>query len=107
MSTKIITHDECLDHVTPSGHPEQVARLEHVLKALAPLGLETLTAPLAPDDDLLRCHPQTHINALRAAVAARWLEPFGCGHPYVPWHADSGFEGGGWCASGGGYGDER
>ena len=29
-------------HVNPQGHPEQVARLEYVLKALAPLGLETV-----------------------------------------------------------------
>lgn len=68
MSTKIITHDDCLDHVNPQGHPEQLARLEYVLKALAPLGLETVSAPLAPDDDLLRCHPQSHITALRAAA---------------------------------------
>ena len=68
MSTKIITHDDCMDHVNPPGHPEQVARLEHVLRALAPLGLDRVTAPLAPDDDLLRCHPQSHLNALRAAA---------------------------------------
>ena len=68
MSTIIITHDDCLDHVNPPGHPEQVARLEYVLKALAPLGLQRVTAPLAPDEDLLRCHPQSHINALRAAA---------------------------------------
>ena len=67
MSTKIITHEECFEHVNPPGHPEQVARLDYVLQALAPLGLDTVIAPLAPDEDLLRCHPQSHINALRAA----------------------------------------
>jgi acetoin utilization deacetylase AcuC-like enzyme len=68
VSTKIITHEECFEHVNPPGHPEQVARLDYVLQALAPLGLDTVIAPLAPDEDLLRCHPQSHINALRAAA---------------------------------------
>ncbi len=36
MVTALITHPDCLDHVTPPGHPEQVARLEAVLAALEP-----------------------------------------------------------------------
>ena len=44
MKTALITHADCLDHVTPAGHPEQVARLEHVLHALAPLDLDRITA---------------------------------------------------------------
>ena len=30
----LVTHEECLQHVTPPGHPEQVARLEYILEAL-------------------------------------------------------------------------
>ena len=71
--TVIITHPDCLDHVTPPGHPEQVARLQYVLDALAPLGLDTVNAPLVADDDLLRVHPQAHIDNIRAhAPDAGW-----------------------------------
>ena len=65
MKTALITHADCLDHVTPAGHPEQVARLEHVLHALAPLDLNRITAPLAADDDLLRIHPKSYIDEIK------------------------------------------
>ena len=63
--TALIAHADCLDHVTPDGHPEQVARLEHVLHALAPLDLNRVTAPLAADDDLLRVHPKSYIDDIK------------------------------------------
>lgn len=63
--TALITHADCLDHVTPDGHPEQVARLEHVLHALAPLDLNRVTAPLAADDDVLRVHPKSYIDDIK------------------------------------------
>ena len=62
MKTALLTHADCLGHVTPQGHPERVARLEHVLHALEGLDLQRVTAPLAADDDLLRIHPQSHIS---------------------------------------------
>ena len=65
MKTALITHADCLDHVTPSGHPEQVARLEHVLHALATLDLIRVTAPLAADDDLLRVHPKSYLDEIK------------------------------------------
>lgn len=68
MKTALITHPDCLAHVTPPGHPEQVARLESVLAALEPLNLARTSAPLAAEDDILRAHPQDHINAMRAAA---------------------------------------
>lgn len=63
--TALIAHADCLDHVTPDGHPEQVARLEHVLHALAPLDLNRVTAPLAADDDVLRVHPKSYIDDIK------------------------------------------
>jgi acetoin utilization deacetylase AcuC-like enzyme len=66
--TVLVTHAACLDHVTPNGHPERVARLEHVLHALEPLGLRSVTAPMAAEDDLLRIHPADYINGLRDAA---------------------------------------
>ncbi|WP_342077312.1 histone deacetylase family protein [Yoonia sp. SS1-5] len=68
MTTALISHDDCLDHVTPPGHPEQVARLDAVLGALADMDLLRVKAPLAAEDDLLRAHPKTHIDAVRAAA---------------------------------------
>lgn len=68
MTTALITHPDCLAHVTPTGHPEQVARLESVLSALEPLGLTRTSAPLAADDDILRAHPPEHLAAIRAAA---------------------------------------
>jgi acetoin utilization deacetylase AcuC-like enzyme len=66
MKTALLTHADCLAHVTPTGHPERVARLEHILHALEPLALERVTAPLAADDDLLRIHPADYIAQIRA-----------------------------------------
>ena len=68
MTTALITHDACFDHVTPPGHPEQVARLDAVLSALKGLGLYDLKAPLAAEDDILRAHPKSHLDAIRAAA---------------------------------------
>ncbi len=65
MKTALLTHADCLGHVTPEGHPERVARLEHILHALEGLDLNRVTAPLAADDDLLRVHPESHISDIR------------------------------------------
>lgn len=68
MTTALITHPACLEHVTPNGHPEQVARLEYILKALDDLDVLRLKAPLASDDDITRCHPATYLTDLRSAL---------------------------------------
>lgn len=70
MTTALLTHADCLAHHTPQGHPEQVARLEHVLHALEPLPLTRVTAPLAAEDDVLRVHPAAYLAELRAALPA-------------------------------------
>ena len=68
MTTALITHDDCLAHEMPPGHPEQVARLRRVLAALDGKDVTRVTAPLAAEDDLLRVHPKSHIEAIRAAA---------------------------------------
>ena len=65
MGTALLTHADCLTHVTPEGHPERVARLEHVLHALEPLVLNRVTAPMAAEDDILRVHPARYVEYLR------------------------------------------
>jgi acetoin utilization deacetylase AcuC-like enzyme len=66
--TALVTHEECLQHVTPPGHPEQVARLEYILAALKDINLLRVSAPMAADDDILRIHSREHINYLQDAV---------------------------------------
>ena len=66
--TALVTHEECLKHLTPPGHPEQVARLEYILEALKDINLFRVSAPMAADDDILRIHPREHINYLQDAV---------------------------------------
>jgi acetoin utilization deacetylase AcuC-like enzyme len=70
MVTALYTHPDGLRHVTPPGHPERVERLEVILQALAPLGLERREAPPATGAELRLCHPQAYIDAIRAAVPA-------------------------------------
>lgn len=67
MKTALITHADCLGHVTPDGHPERVARLQHVLHALEPLDLNRVTAPMAAEDDILRIHPADYLHEIRAS----------------------------------------
>ncbi len=68
MKTVLLTHADCLNHVTPSGHPERVARLEHVLHALEDLDLNRVTAPMAAEDDILRVHPASYVADLRDSL---------------------------------------
>jgi acetoin utilization deacetylase AcuC-like enzyme len=68
LATALITHADGLDHVTPAGHPERVARLEHLLHGLQELDLERISAPLAEDEALLRCHPQAYVDRITAAI---------------------------------------
>ena len=65
MSTLLITHPDCKSHVTPMGHPEQVARLAAIETALAGIeGLDRREAPLGRDEDILRCHPQAYLDRI-------------------------------------------
>ena len=66
--TALVTHEECLQHLTPPGHPEQVARLEYILEALKDVNLLRVSAHMAADDDILRIHPREHINYLQDSV---------------------------------------
>lgn len=73
MTTALITHPDCASHITPPGHPEQVARLDAILTALEPLDLLRVTAPMGAEADVLRAHPKAHVDALRAADPDRGI----------------------------------
>ena len=64
----LVTHEECLQHVTPPGHPEQAARLEYILEVLKDINLLRVSAPMAAEDDILRIHPRQYINYLQDEV---------------------------------------
>ena len=71
MATAVYFHEDCLKHVTPAGHPEQVARLEYISAALDQIdGLDRREAPECTDEDILLCHPESHLRAITAAEPA-------------------------------------
>ena len=67
MTTAFITHSDCLKHETPPGHPEQVARLKHILRAVEDLNLLRIEAPLAKKENILAVHPQSHIDLIHTS----------------------------------------
>jgi acetoin utilization deacetylase AcuC-like enzyme len=64
----VFAHADSNGHVTPQGHPEQVARLVAVERGLSGLVVERRESPLGKDADLLRCHPAGYLARVRAAV---------------------------------------
>jgi acetoin utilization deacetylase AcuC-like enzyme len=64
----VYAHSACAGHVTPPGHPEQVARLMAVARGLAGLKVSRREMPLGTDGDVLRCHPTGYLARVRAAV---------------------------------------
>jgi acetoin utilization deacetylase AcuC-like enzyme len=69
MTTALITHPDCLNHVTPDGHPERVARLKAILAALEgePFDvLQRVKAPLADKAQILRAHPADYYDRVLA-----------------------------------------
>ena len=71
----LYSHPDCARHLTPEGHPERAARLPAVLGALEGLELDRREAPLADDADLLRAHPQSHLDRLAEAAPASGQVP--------------------------------
>lgn len=70
MATLYITHPACLDHLTPSGHPERPDRLRAVEKALAADAFKPLLraeAPAASFDHIALCHPMDYVTAVQDA----------------------------------------
>jgi acetoin utilization deacetylase AcuC-like enzyme len=71
MSTLLITHPACLEHVTPPGHPERPDRLravEHALEAEKFRSLTREAAPAASLEVVALCHPMDYIVEIRDAT---------------------------------------
>jgi acetoin utilization deacetylase AcuC-like enzyme len=70
MSTLLLSHPACLNHLTPLGHPERPDRLRAVEQALEDERFQILAreeAPRAPLEIIALCHPMDYIEAIRNA----------------------------------------
>jgi acetoin utilization deacetylase AcuC-like enzyme len=76
MSTLLITHLACLEHLTPAGHPERPDRLRAIERALAHERFPSLVrveAPAASLETIALCHPMSYITAIRDATPKEGL----------------------------------
>jgi acetoin utilization deacetylase AcuC-like enzyme len=76
MSTLLITHPACLDHLTPRGHPERPDRLraiEHALEAEKFQSLARAEAPRASLEVIGLCHPIEYVTQIRDATPEHGL----------------------------------
>jgi acetoin utilization deacetylase AcuC-like enzyme len=76
MSTLLITHPACLDHLTPAGHPERPDRLRAIMRALEQERFQNLArveAPAASLESIARCHAMEYVTAVRDATPQQGL----------------------------------
>lgn len=75
MTTLLIHSPHSTDHITPPGHPEQVARYAAAIAGAQGLDLLHRDAPLGRDEDILRAHPARYLARVRAASpSAGWTQ---------------------------------
>jgi acetoin utilization deacetylase AcuC-like enzyme len=68
MTTLLLTHPACLDHLTPEGHPERPDRLRAINQVLAEERFNALVRKDAPEgnlDAVLLCHNEHYVTELR------------------------------------------
>ena len=71
MTTLLITHPACLDHLNPAGHPERPDRLRAIERALEQERFQHLArveAPVAALETIALCHPMDYVTAIRDAT---------------------------------------
>src|SRR5512133_1430423 len=76
MSTLLITHPACLNHLTPAGHPERPDRLRAIDRALSHERFRPLArveAPAASLETIALCHPMRYVTAIREATPQEGL----------------------------------
>src|SRR5271156_6784450 len=93
MSTLLITHPACLEHLTPAGHPERPDRLRAVESALEAERFQMLTRVLAPRaelDVIALVHPMDYITALRDATPKEGIIHLDADTPMSPGSFEAG-----------------
>jgi acetoin utilization deacetylase AcuC-like enzyme len=76
MSTLLVTHSACLNHLTPAGHPERPDRLRAIAQVLEGERFQNLArieAPLATSETIELCHPPAYVEAIREASPKQGL----------------------------------
>jgi len=76
MSTLLLSHPACLNHLTPAGHPERPDRLRAIEHALEDEKFQTLArveAPLGPLNIVALAHPMDYVEAIREASPSEGL----------------------------------
>jgi acetoin utilization deacetylase AcuC-like enzyme len=76
MSTLLLSHPACLNHLTPAGHPERPDRLRAIDQVLEDEKFQSLArveAPLGPLDVIALCHPMDYVEAIRDASPTEGL----------------------------------
>ena len=76
MSTLLITHPACLEHLMPLGHPERPDRLRAITHALEMEKFQMLArvqAPRAALETIALCHPMDYVTQLRDATPTEGL----------------------------------
>jgi len=71
VTTLLISHPACHEHIVPRGHAERPARLAAIEEALGQERfslLERVSAPRASDDDLTLVHPPAYVAQLAARL---------------------------------------
>ena len=70
MTTLLLSHQACLNHLTPNGHPERPDRLRAIERALEDEKFQTLAreqAPMAELDVIALAHPRDYVEQVRQA----------------------------------------
>jgi acetoin utilization deacetylase AcuC-like enzyme len=76
MTTLLLSHQACLNHLTPNGHPERPDRLRAIERALEHEKFQTLAreqAPMAELDVIARAHPRDYVEQVRQASPSEGL----------------------------------
>jgi acetoin utilization deacetylase AcuC-like enzyme len=76
MSTLLISHPACLDHLTPLGHPERPDRVRAIEAALEDEKFQSLArteAPQAELETIALCHPMDYVEQIRDAAPREGL----------------------------------
>src|SRR5438477_4520842 len=76
MTTLVLTHPACLDHLTPPGHPERPDRLRAIDQVLVEDRFDRLVRGEAPEgalDSVTLCHNEHYISELRNIAPTRGL----------------------------------
>ncbi len=71
MKTAFVTHQDCLKHITPPGHPECASRLQAVIERLNKSDFNSLTkikAPLGKTSHLKLAHPAEYIKKIERLI---------------------------------------